>query len=63
MKRRLSVDNIERLETAIEYLIDEIPEVGLSNLGDLEELAEELLAKVRELNALHNLRRVNSGGQ
>ena len=59
---RLSVDNIERLETAIEYLIDEIPEVGLSNLGDLQELAEELLAKVQELNALHNLKRF-SGGQ
>jgi superfamily I DNA and/or RNA helicase len=59
---RLSVNNIEHLETAIEYLIDEIPEVGLSNLGDLEELAAELLAKVQELNALHNLKRF-SGGQ
>jgi fido (protein-threonine AMPylation protein) len=60
---RLSVDNIEHLETAIEYLIDAISEVGLSKLDELEDLAEELHAKVSELNSVHGFRRLYTGGQ
>ena len=60
---RLSVNNIEHLETAIEYLIDAISEVGLSKLDELEELAEELHAKVSELNSVHGFRRLYTGGQ
>ena len=60
---RLSVNNIEHLETAIEYLIDAISEVGLSKLDELEDLAEELHAKVSELNSVQGFRRLYTGGQ
>ena len=63
MTPREPVLNIETYEAHLEYLIDEIPEVGLSDLGELEELAAELLGTVKALNDLYNLRRVNSGGQ
>ena len=59
---RISVTQIDKVEGSIEYLIDAIGEVGLSKLDELEELAGELLARVEELNALHDLKRF-SGGQ
>ena len=60
---RISVTQIDKVEDSIEYLIDAISEVGLSKLDELEELAEELHAKVSELNSVHGFRRLYTGGQ
>ena len=60
---RLPPDRIERAETACETLIDMITYHGLSDIGLLCELAEELADRAEELNALLDHRRMYRGGQ
>jgi len=60
---RLPLDRIEQAESACEHLIEQLAENGLSDIGLLCELAEELIDRSYELNALLDHRRMYRGGQ